>query len=47
LCGDTVNPGALARVHALGAGHEVEQLGLRVDGMVVTGEHGARARSSA
>jgi flavin-dependent dehydrogenase len=42
LCGDTVNPGALARLHALGVGDEVERRGLRVDGMVVTGGRGVR-----
>ena len=37
LCGDTVNPGTLARLHALGVGADVERRGLRVDGMIVTG----------
>src|SRR5437899_3443524 len=40
LCGDTVNPGTLARLHALGVADHVEGRGLRVDGMVVTGERG-------
>src|SRR5215208_5100217 len=40
LCGDTVNPGALARLDALGLGAAVHAHGLRVDGMLVTGEHG-------
>src|SRR4051812_4717909 len=40
LCGDTVNPGTLARLHALGVGEEVERRGLRVAGMVVTGGRG-------
>jgi flavin-dependent dehydrogenase len=42
LCGDTVNPGTLARLHALGVGGDVERCGLRVDGMVVTGGRGVR-----
>jgi flavin-dependent dehydrogenase len=41
LCGDTVNPGTLARLRALGIGGAVEAHGLRVDGMLVTGERGA------
>jgi flavin-dependent dehydrogenase len=41
LCGDTVNPGALARLRALGVGDAIDAHGLRVDGMLVTGEHGA------
>src|SRR5262245_17159123 len=41
LCGDTVNPGTLARLQALGVGAAVEAHGLRVDGMLVTGERGA------
>jgi flavin-dependent dehydrogenase len=40
LCGDTVNPGTLARLHALGVAEAIEARGLRVDGMVVTGEGG-------
>ena len=40
LCGDTVNPGTLARLRALGVGGEIERRGLRVDGMLLTGEHG-------
>src|SRR3954449_7982752 len=42
LCGDTVNPGTLARLHALGVGADVERRGLRVDGMIVTGARGVR-----
>src|SRR5262249_6355130 len=41
LCGDTVNPGTLARLHALGVAGEIESRGLRVDGMLLTGERGA------
>src|SRR5262245_14676984 len=41
LCGDTINPGALARLRALGVGDAVDARGLRVDGMLVTGERGA------
>jgi menaquinone-9 beta-reductase len=40
LCGDTINPGTLARLRALGVAGEIERRGLRVDGMVVTGERG-------
>jgi flavin-dependent dehydrogenase len=40
LCGDTVNPGALARLCALGVAGEVEARGLRVDGMLLTGGRG-------
>ncbi len=40
LCGDTVNPGTLARLRALGVADEIEARGLRVDGMMVTGERG-------
>jgi menaquinone-9 beta-reductase len=40
LCGDTVNPGALARLEQLGLADMVHARGLRVDGMQVTGERG-------
>jgi flavin-dependent dehydrogenase len=40
LCGDTVNPGTLARLQALGVADEIAARGLRVDGMLVTGENG-------
>jgi flavin-dependent dehydrogenase len=40
LCGDTVNPGALARLRALGVAGEVEARGLAVGGMLLTGERG-------
>ena len=40
LCGDTVNPGALARLRALAVADEIEARGLRVDGMMLTGERG-------
>ncbi|MGB7220154.1 MAG: FAD-dependent monooxygenase [Vicinamibacterales bacterium] len=42
LCGDTVNPGTLAILRRLGMAGAVEGRGLRVDGMVVTGERGVR-----
>jgi len=42
LCGDTINPGALAVLRRLGTCAKVEASGLRVDGMVVTGEGGVR-----
>jgi flavin-dependent dehydrogenase len=40
LCGDTVNPGTLARLERLGLAEMVHARGLRVDGMHVTGESG-------
>ena len=41
LCGDTINPGALAVLRRLGLG-SVTEGGLRVEGMVVSGEGGVR-----
>jgi len=41
LCGDTVNPGALGRLRHLGLAERIDARGLRVDGMIVTGERGA------
>ena len=40
LCGDTLNPGTLARLQALGLADGIDERGLRVDGMRVTGEGG-------
>src|SRR5581483_12165313 len=40
LCGDTVNPGTLACLRRLGVADLVDECGLRVDGMRVTGEGG-------
>jgi menaquinone-9 beta-reductase len=40
LCGDTVNPGTLACLYRLGVGEVVDAHGLRIDGMLVTGEGG-------
>ena len=40
LCGDTVNPGTLARLRALNLAGGIDELSLRVDGMQVTGGHG-------
>ena len=40
LCGDTVNPGTLGVLRRLGLAASIEERGLRVDGMRVTGEHG-------
>jgi menaquinone-9 beta-reductase len=45
LCGDTVNPGTLAILRRLRMADAIETRGLRVDGMVVTGEGGASAVS--
>jgi flavin-dependent dehydrogenase len=42
LCGDTLNPGACRRLRDLGLLGDVETAGLPVDGMIVTGEGGAR-----
>jgi menaquinone-9 beta-reductase len=41
LCGDTVNPGTLARLRRLGLSAPIDERGLRVDGMRVTGPGGA------
>src|SRR5258708_2223021 len=38
LCGDTVNPGTLARLRLLKLAGTIDRDGLRVDGMLVTGE---------
>jgi flavin-dependent dehydrogenase len=40
LCGDTVNPGTLAVLRRLGLSAAIEECGLRVHGMRLTGEHG-------
>jgi flavin-dependent dehydrogenase len=40
LCGDTINPGTLARLKRLGLADGIDARGLRVDGMLVTGERG-------
>ena len=40
LCGDTLNPGALALLRRLGGAPPIEARGLRVGGMIVTGENG-------
>ena len=42
LCGDTVNPGALAVLRRLGLVEPLEVSGLRVDGMTITGGDGVR-----
>jgi flavin-dependent dehydrogenase len=44
LCGDTINPGALAVLRRLGMIGGVEPRALPLDGMVVTGERDARVR---
>jgi len=41
LCGDTVNPGTLACLDALGLSGGIDARSLPVHGMCVTGEHGA------
>ena len=40
LCGDTINPGTLALLRRLGLSAAIEERGLTVHGMRVTGEHG-------
>ncbi len=40
LCGDTINPGTLARLEVLDLVRGLDQCSLRVDGMQVTGEGG-------
>jgi len=40
LCGDTLNPGTMTRLHALGLGEEIDRRGLRIDGMFLSGERG-------
>src|SRR5580704_6618550 len=40
LCGDTVNPGTLAVLRRLGLSKPIDDQGLRVDGMRVTGPRG-------
>ena len=42
LCGDTLNPGTLAILRRLDLAADVDARGLRVDGMVVTGDGGVR-----
>ena len=42
LCGDTMNPGAIAVLRRLGLTGGFESLALPVDGMIVTGERGVR-----
>lgn len=44
LCGDTLNPGALARLRALDLSGPIESLGLRVEGMIVSGDNGVTVR---
>jgi len=44
LCGDTINPGALATLRRLALAEAVEPSALRLNGMVVSGEHGVQVR---
>lgn len=44
LCGDTLNPGAMALLRAQGLGDEIERQGLPIDGMVVTSGTGVRVQ---
>ncbi len=45
LCGDSINPGTLALLARLGLGALPEGEGLAIDGMIVTGEGGARVEA--
>ncbi len=47
LCGDTVNPGTLARLRHLHMAEALDRDGLRIDGMLVSGDGGAGAEASA
>src|SRR6185295_2285289 len=40
LCGDTVNPGTLAQLRRLGLSAPIDDRGLRIDGIRVTGPRG-------
>jgi len=40
LCGDTLNPGTVSVLRRLGLGAEIERVGLRIDGMILSGERG-------
>jgi flavin-dependent dehydrogenase len=44
LCGDTINPGAVAILRRLGVLDPIERAALPIDGMIVTGERGIRIR---
>src|SRR5258708_30905535 len=46
LCGDTLNPGAVARLQALGLAAGIEERSLRVDGMRVAGGRGVTVEGS-
>jgi flavin-dependent dehydrogenase len=45
-CGDTLNPGALRILRRLDLADRIEPLSLVLEGMVVTGEHGAAVRAA-
>lgn len=40
LCGDTLNPGAVATLRELGLLERIEPSAIPIDGMIVSGEHG-------
>jgi len=40
LCGDTLNPGTMAALRRLGVAREIDDRGLQIDGMLVTGASG-------
>src|SRR5438034_642089 len=46
LCGDTVNPGTLAILRRLGLATSIEDRGLRIEGMRLTGENGVGWRDA-
>lgn len=46
LCGDTLNPGALAALRRLGLAASIEGRALRLEGMILTGAGGARVKGT-
>lgn len=46
LCGDTLNPGALAALRRLGLAASIEGRALRLEGMILTGDGGARVKGT-
>ena len=44
LCGDTINPGTAAILRRLALFQPIAAIATRVDGMIVTGEHGVKVR---
>ncbi|MBI1876537.1 MAG: NAD(P)/FAD-dependent oxidoreductase [Acidobacteria bacterium] len=46
LCGDTLNPGALATLRRLGLAASIDVRALRLEGMILTGHGGARVKGT-